>query len=151
MSGDQPRTVRIETELRFHTTPGRLFRALTEETLEWFPFSYGEERTLAVVMEPRVGGAHYEDWGDGMGYLYGHVTMFDPPKAFSTRGRVTAGTLLDTHYRFEKDGVETILKMSKVAVGPMTDDEAVSIRTYGDIANFEDALRTLVESSGHRR
>jgi len=147
MSNEQVRTVRIETELRFHTTRERLFRALTDETLEWFPHSYGDDRTKAIVVEPRVGGAHYEDWGDGTGYLYGHVTMFDPPTGFSTRGRIMPGTILDTHYALEENGDEVVLKMSKVAVGPMTEDEAGSIRTYGDIANFEDALRALVESS----
>src|SRR5262245_17544295 len=62
---DQVRTVRIETELRFAATPERVFRALTEQTLEWFPHTYGEDRVLRLVIEPRVGGAHYEDWGDG--------------------------------------------------------------------------------------
>ena len=39
------------------------------------PTTYGEERVKAVVVEPRVGGAHYEDWGDGAGHLNGHVTV----------------------------------------------------------------------------
>ncbi len=148
MSGafDTVRTVRIETELRFRTTAERLFRALTVETLEWFPFSYGEERTKAVVVEPMVGGRHFEDWGEGSGYLYGHVTAYDPPHRFATRGRVMAGTILDTDYQLEPDGDETILSMSKVAVGPMTEDEAESVMTYGDIGRFEAAIRTLVES-----
>jgi hypothetical protein len=35
--------------------------------------------------------------------------------------------------------------MSKVAVGPMTEEQASGIRTYGDIGRFEDALRRVVE------
>jgi len=142
---DEIRTVRIETELRFETTPERLFTALTEETLDWFPFTYGEERVEAIILEPRVGGAHYEDWGDGMGHLYGHVTVYDRPHRLSTRGRIMAGTLLDTQYDIEAEGDETVLRMSKVAVGPMSEDEVGSIRTYGDISRFADALRNLVE------
>ena len=38
-----------------------------------------------------------------------------------------------------------VLRMSKVAVGPMTDEQAGSIRTYGDIGRFEEALRRVVE------
>ena len=142
---DEIRTVRIETELRFRATPERIFRALTQETLAWFPTTYGEERVKAVVVEPRVGGAHYEDWGDGAGHLYGHVTVYDPPFRYSTRGRVFAGTILDTAYEIEPDGDETVLRMSKVAVGPMTDEQAGSIRTNGDIGRFEEALRGVVE------
>jgi len=142
---DEIRTVRIETELRFRAAPERIFRALTEESLRWFPTTYGEERVKAIIVEPRVGGAHYEDWGDGAGHLYGHVTVFDPPFRYSTRGRVFAGTLLDTAYEIEPDGDGTILRMSKVAVGPMTEEQASGIRTYGDIGRFEDALRRVVE------
>jgi DNA-binding transcriptional ArsR family regulator len=142
---DEIRTVRIETELRFRATPERIFRAITDETLDWFPTTYGEERVKAVVVEPRVGGAHYEDWGDGAGHLYGHVTVYDPPFRYSTRGRVFAGSILDTEYEIEPNGDETVLRMSKVAVGPMTDEQAGSIRTYGDIGRFDDALRKVVE------
>jgi DNA-binding transcriptional ArsR family regulator len=142
---DEVRTVRIETELRFRATPERVFRAMTEETLEWFPTTYGEARTKALVMEPRVGGAHYEDWGDGAGHLYGHVIAWDPPRAWATRGRVMPGTILDTEYALEPDGDDTILRVSKVAVGPMSPEEAAGIRKYGDIANFEAALRGVVE------
>lgn len=143
---DTIRTVRIETELRFRTTPERLFKALTEETLEWFPHTYGEDRVRAVVVEPRVGGSHFEDWGEGMGHLYGHVTVFDRPRTYATRGRIMPGTLLDTRYDLEPEGEETVLRMSKVAVGPMSDEDAESIKTFGDITRFEPALRGLVET-----
>jgi uncharacterized protein YndB with AHSA1/START domain len=142
---DDVRTVRIETELRFRATPERVFRALTEHSHEWFPTSYGEERTRQIVVEPRVGGAHFEDWGDGAGHLYGHVTVWDPPRAWATRGRVMPGTILDTEYELETDGDRTVLRVAKVAVGPMTDDEAAGIRKYGDIANAEAALRAVIE------
>lgn len=147
VDSDQFRTVRIESELHLEARPERVFKALTEETLEWFPMTYGEDRVRSIVVEPHVGGAHYEDWGDGMGHLYGHVTVFDRPHVFSTRGRVMAGTILDTRYDLEEDGEGTVLRMSKVAVGPMTEEEAESIQTYGDLARFEEPLRRLVEAS----
>jgi DNA-binding transcriptional ArsR family regulator len=142
---EEVHTVRIETELRFRATPERVFKALTDETLEWFPFTYGEDRVKAVVVEPEVGGRHYEDWGDGAGHLYGQVTVYDPPVRFATRGRIMPGTVLDAEYELTPDGGETVLAMTKVAFGPMTKEEADSIRTYGDIGRFEEALRSLVE------
>ncbi|HEY7043017.1 MAG TPA: helix-turn-helix domain-containing protein [Nocardioidaceae bacterium] len=148
-STDELRTVRIEAELRFHASPDRVFQALTEETRSWFPHTYGGDRVQAIVMEPRVGGAHFEDWGDGMGHLYGHVTVYDRPYRLCLRGRIMPGSMLDTEYTLEPDGDQgdqTVLRMSKVAVGPMTADEADGIRTFGDISRFEDALRALVEA-----
>lgn len=143
---DAFRTVRIESELHFKTTPERLFRALTEETLEWFPHSYGEDRTKAVIIEPKVGGAHYEDWGDGAGYLYGHVTAYDPPHRLGLRGRIMPGTILDTDYELSEENGGALLRMSKVASGPMSEEEAGSVMTFGNIGRFEEALRALVEA-----
>ncbi len=56
-----------------------------------------------------------------------------------------AGTILDTEYLFEADGEATVLRVHKVAVGAMTEDEAASVRQYGDIANFAHAIRALAE------
>jgi DNA-binding transcriptional ArsR family regulator len=142
---DEVRVVRLETELRFRATPERVFEALTERVREWFPHSYGDDRTEAIVIEPRVGGLHYEDWGEGAGHLYGNVTEFDPPRGFATRGRIMPGSILDTTYELEPAGEETILRVSKVAVGPMTDDEAAGVRQFGDISRFESALRAVIE------
>jgi len=143
---DETRTVRLACELRFRTTPERLFKAFTDDTLAWFPHSYGGERTKAVVVEPSVGGRHYEDWGDGRGHLYGHVTVYDPPHHLATRGRLMPGTIHDSEYEIEADGEESILRMTKVVTGPMNDDEAASIHTYGDLTMFADAIRAHVES-----
>lgn len=144
-TAEQVRFVRIENELRFNCSIERLFEALTTDTLAWFPHTYGEGRTRALVLEPRVGGLHFEDWGDGAGHLYGQVIGWDPPHSFMTRGRLHAGTILDSSYRLEVDGDAVVLKASKVAVGPMTDEQAAGIGYYGDLARFEDALRKVVE------
>ena len=143
----QVRTVTIEAEMRFRATPERLFKAIAEESPIWFKATYGEERVKAVVMEPRVGGAHYEDWGDGRGWLYGHVTVWDPPRRLYLRGRVGLGVMIDTRYAFEPEGDETVLQVTKVAIGPMTDEEAQGIEDFGNTARFEAALRDLVEAA----
>ncbi len=143
---EQVRTVRIECELRFRATPQRVFEALTTQSLQWFPHTYGGDRVRAVVVEPFVGGRHYEDWGGGAGHLYGHVTAIDAPHGYSTRGRIMPGTILDTSYKFEADGDATVLRMSKVAVGPMSAEEAASVGTHGDLSRFADALRAVIES-----
>jgi hypothetical protein len=152
-TAEQVRAVRIEAELRLRASPERVFGALTQDTLAWFPHTYGQERVRALVLEPRVGGLHYEDWGDGMGHLYGQVTVFDHPHAFSARGRLMAGVILDSEYVLHQEGDATVLKMTKVAVGPMTDEEAASIRTYSDISLFAEALRSVVgpPASGEAR
>ena len=144
---EQVHTVRIACELRFAAPPANVFDALTKRSLEWFPHTYGGDRVRAVVVEPRVGGQHFEDWGEGAGHLYGHVTVYDPPHRYATRGRIMPGSILDTEYEISAEDGGSVLRMSKVAVGPMTDDEAASISRYGDISRFADALRAVVEGA----
>jgi DNA-binding transcriptional ArsR family regulator len=142
---DAFRTVRIASELRFDATPERVFEVLAHRSMEWFPYTYGGERVETVVVEPFVGGRHFEDWGNGGGHLYGHVTVYDPPHHLAYRGRIMAGTILDTEYEIEADESQTILRMEKVAVGPMGEDEAAGIAKMGDIGGFEEELRAVIE------
>lgn len=140
------RTVRVESELRFRASPERVFAAMTTETLEWFPHTYGEDRVTAVVHDDRAGGLVREVWGEGgAGHVYGMVQEWDPPRTVTTRSWLGLGVTLDTKTVIEADGDETVLRQSKVAVGPLTDDEVKGIQTYGGLDNFQEPLRAWVE------
>ena len=141
------KVLRIENEMRFEAKPERVFRALTDpdEVLRWFPYTYGEERVKRVVLEPRVGGAQYEDWGDGAGHFYGTVLEWDPPRRYAVHSRLHAGTIMDTTTTVEPTDSGSVLRSSRVIVGPITDEQERGIRFHGDLARFEDAIRAVVE------
>lgn len=141
------RTVRLENELRFRATQEKVWEAITERSLEWFPHTYGQEKVKRLVWEQRVGGLCYEDWGNGAGHVYGTVVECERPRLMVVRGRLDMGSILDTQYEIEQDGDDVVLRVSKVAVGPFTDDEAAGIQRYGNLTNFEDALRRVIEGS----
>jgi DNA-binding transcriptional ArsR family regulator len=95
------RAVHITCELAVEASADRVFEVIAHESGSWFPYSYGGDRTTRVVVEQHVGGRQYEEWDGGeSGYLYGHVTVYDPPRRFALRGRVLPGTILDTDYEF---------------------------------------------------
>ena len=138
------RTVRLAYELRVRASAQRTFEVMTQQVMDWFPHTYGGDRVRAVVVEPRVGGRHYEDWGGENGHLYGQVTLFDPPRAWSTRGRLSPGTVLDTEYELtEEPGPVTVVRVTKVAVGPISDEEAAGIAKFGDIRSYAPAIEAL--------
>jgi len=138
------RTVRLAYELRIRASAQRTFEVMTRQSLDWFPHTYGGERVRAVVLEPMVGGRHYEDWGGEQGHLYGQVTLFDPPHAWATRGRLSQGVVLDSEYQLTEDpGPVTVVRVLKVAVGPISDEEAAGIATFGDIRSYAAAIETL--------
>ena len=142
---EQTRTIRLENELRFRATAEKVWEAITERSMEWFPHTYGQEKVKRLVWEPRVGGLHYEDWGDGAGHVYGQVVEYERPRHMAVRGRLDMGTILDTEYNIEQDGDEVVLRVSKVAVGPFTEEQTAGIQRYGDVTNFEEALRRVIE------
>lgn len=148
MSQDTGRAVHLESELRFNAAPQRVFDALTKESLDWYPHTYGGERVKAIVVEPRVGGAYFEDWGAGAGKWYGTVTWWDPPRRFSYLGHLGGGTSLEQTYELEADGDATVLKQSLVAFGPISEDAADGISFHGDLKRYEDPLRAHVEDAG---
>jgi len=93
-------------------------QAMTQQVLDWFPHTCGGDRVRRVVLEPRVGGQHYEDWGEDRGHLYGQVTVFDPPSRRATRGRLSPGTILDAEYELTEEPGAVRVRVTKVAAGP---------------------------------
>jgi DNA-binding transcriptional ArsR family regulator/uncharacterized protein YndB with AHSA1/START domain len=140
---DQIRTVQLAFELRISAPEGRVFEVMTQRSQDWFPHSYGGDRVRAIVLEPRVGGQHYEDWGDGRGHLYGQVTAYDPPLGWATRGRLMPGVTLDTEYRLTGQDGTTTVRVTKVAVGPMSGEDAAGIARFGDISGYATAIERL--------
>jgi DNA-binding transcriptional ArsR family regulator len=138
------RTVRLAYDLQINASAERTFEVMTQQTSDWRPYSYGGDRTRRVVLEPRVGGAHYEDWGASAGHLYGHVTVYDPPARWATRGRLGPGTTLDSEYELTEDGSGAVrVHVIKVAVGPLTEEEAAGIAVHGDFRPHATAIEQL--------
>ena len=137
------RTVRLAYELRIQASAERTFKVMTRQSLDWFPHTYGGDRVRRVVLEPRVGGQHYEDWGGDRGHLYGQVTAFDPPGRWATRGRLSAGTILDTEYELTEEAGAVTVRVTKVAVGPISEQEAAAIAQFGDIRAYAPAIEAL--------
>jgi DNA-binding transcriptional ArsR family regulator len=140
------RTVRLAYDLRINAGAERTFEVMTQQMFDWRPYTYGGDRTRRVVLEPRIGGAHYEDWGAPAGHLYGHVTVYDPPTRWATRGRLSDGTTLDSDYELTKDNGAVRVHVIKVAVGPLTDEEAAGIAVHGDFRPYAAAIENLATS-----
>lgn len=140
------RSVQIENEIRVKATPDKVWKALTTEILEWYPHTYGGERVKEIVFEQKVGGCHYEDWGDGAGHLYGTITSYDPPHAYGTRGYLRGGILLENWTYIEQHETETLIKASITCFGDISDEMEEGIRMHGSLDAYEDQLRAYLEA-----
>lgn len=57
----------------------RVWQVLVGEVGAWWPrHFFNHPDPEAFVIEPRIGGRVYEDWGGGAGYLFGTVVVWVP-------------------------------------------------------------------------
>jgi uncharacterized protein YndB with AHSA1/START domain len=139
------RKIEIVSEIRLNADRARVWKALTDEQMDWYPHNYGGERLKRIVVEPGVGGRTYEDWGDGAGVMYNTITYWDEPHVIGTRGFLQPAITLEQWMILEEDGEDTVLKATTITFGPITDEMAVGIRTHGDLGLHADSLRAWVE------
>lgn len=78
------RVVQIETEIRIEAPPERVFEALTKDLDSWWPFRFRANGKM--VLECRVGGRCYEDWGESGGAHHGIVVWWEPPHKYAATG-----------------------------------------------------------------
>jgi DNA-binding transcriptional ArsR family regulator/uncharacterized protein YndB with AHSA1/START domain len=140
------RAVRIENEMRVKASIEKVWAASTTEQLAWYPHTYGEDRVKGLVFEGRVGGQVFEDWGNGCGHLYGVITHYDPPKAYSTHGQLGGGISLTQTLSFEEEGDVVVVKGTTVTFGEISDEMEEQIRFHGDLSKYEEAFKAYVES-----
>ena len=74
------RQITFTNELRLARPRDEVFEAFLQSK-KWFQVSYGGERSSALVIERRVGGQIFEDWGEGAGVLYGTIGWWRSPPA----------------------------------------------------------------------
>lgn len=94
----------------------RAFERFTAEIGRWWPLgshSVGQERARTCAFEPRAGGRLYETTGDGSEHVWGHVTIWDPPRrvAFTWHPGRDADTRQEVEVAFDPVDGETRVRL----------------------------------------
>lgn len=117
--------------------PDAAFRRFTADFSAWWPaytHSIGGRRVKRVVMEPRVGGAIYEEHHDGTRYMWGTVTSFEPPRllAFTFHASYAEEDAQQVEVSFRPEGAGTRVEL--VSTGWDTMRDATARRSRGGYA-----------------
>ncbi|HVB73868.1 MAG TPA: helix-turn-helix domain-containing protein [Ktedonobacteraceae bacterium] len=117
--------LRIEQEITIEASPSRVFKALTNDVSAWWGAPYlisNEARSL--VLEPKIGGRFYEDWGNGAGSLWGLVTSIKQDAWIEVRGSMAMSGIVSSVVRFELEaqGDATLVKLSHRAMGEVNEE-----------------------------
>jgi uncharacterized protein YndB with AHSA1/START domain len=117
--------VSIEAEVQIDAPPERVFEGLVTDISAWWgPAHTFSDTARDVVLEPRLGGRFYEDWGEGEGVLYATVTRIRRPTElgltgpFGMRGAVMGRVMIV----LERQDTATIVRLSHRVVGEVTDE-----------------------------
>ncbi len=139
----------VELEIPIKATPKQVWETMIEDTNEWWSKDFlTSQSAKAFVIEPKLGGHAYEDWGKGAGQIWYTVVGVDPAKFIMMSGFLTAqyggpaNTLL--HLTLKPDGKQTILQLSDTIYGRVGDDK-LSQTEEGWRFLFEEGLKKCVE------
>ncbi len=135
---------RVEVEVTISAPRERVWRALVEETGQWWPkdFYVGRE-PKGFVIEARPGGRVYEDWGGDAGALWYTVLVVEPPAVLELAGHLTpafGGPATTTaRLALREEGGATVVRVEDAVFGRV--DEHTSPR-------LQEGWRTLMGSKG---
>lgn len=141
----------VEFEIAIAAPQARVWRALVEESNAWWDRNYFMNATAkGIVVEARIGGRVYEDWGDGAGVQWYLVTGVDPPNTLMLLGQLnpTYGGPAVTMVQLvlSPKGAATILRMSETAFGRVDEKVNAFIRAAWENL-FEQGLKPFVEAA----
>ncbi|MEL6675802.1 MAG: SRPBCC domain-containing protein [Bacteroidota bacterium] len=101
---------------------------LTKEISKWWRTDfYTSEKTQKFILEPRLGGMMYEDFGNGGGLVWANVIGLDPPHYLELKGHLSASfggpAVSFLHIRLENKGAKkTFFHFSDSIIGPISEE-----------------------------
>jgi uncharacterized protein YndB with AHSA1/START domain len=146
-NGHEVGSIRIKQEIKIEASAEKVFSALTKDTSYWWGAPYLiDDEPKKLVIEPKLGGLFYEDWGDGAGATWGVVTRWKKNETFEFSGRCGMGGAVNGVICFilENKGSSTLLKMEHDVVGHVTEKTQAGY-SYGWNDLLEKRLKAYVE------
>ena len=136
--------IHIEQEVTIAAPPERVFEALTSEVAAWWgaPYLYSEA-AQNIILEPKLGGRFYEDWGDDEGILYATVTGIKRAERLELTGPMGMGGAVQGFISIQLEPKEavTVVRLSHRATGEVT---AETKANYGQ--GWQDLLEVRLKA-----
>lgn len=139
----------VELEVEIAAIPQRVWDALVGETTAWWHRDfYTSELAKGFIIEPKLGGRVYEDWGADAGQIWYTVIGIEPSNSLMLQGILTATfggpatTILEI--KLKSEGKGTRVQISDTIFGNIGDDK-LSQTKEGWKMLFEDGLKAHVE------
>jgi len=130
--------------------PARVWKALTGQVSSWWhPGFFSRKGALAFVVEPKVGGRVYEDWGNGQGLVWYTVIGLVENELLQLMGDLDANNggpaRLHTTFRLRGEGKGTVVRLEECAFGRVDEKVKKSLEAGWKIL-IDGCLRVFAET-----
>jgi uncharacterized protein YndB with AHSA1/START domain len=123
------------------------FDTFTERIYTWWPYethSPADERPVAAVFEPRVGGRVYDRLASGEEHEWATVLVWEPPERFVIDWHVTpTKPSTELEVRFTPEGAQTRVDLEHRGWEAYGDEAEETYASYN--GGWETVLRPFVE------
>ncbi len=142
-------------EIGIDAPPARVWKALTDQASSWWhPGFFSRKGAVTFVIEPRVGGRAYEDWGDGQGLLWYTVMGVVRNEMLLLVGDVDTRhggpARIHTTFRLRAEGKRTALRLEECAFGKVDEKMRKSLETGWRVL-LDGCLRVFAETGAAPR
>jgi DNA-binding transcriptional ArsR family regulator/uncharacterized protein YndB with AHSA1/START domain len=139
----------ISQEVALKAKRREVFRALTRDVASWWGPPYLTNRATGLELDPRLGGAFTEKWGEGGGKLLATVTAVEPERLLELTGPLHLGVVFGVaEFRLEDDPGGTRLSFAHRGIGEVSPD-VVEEFAGGWAELLGNRLRRFVDGDGH--
>lgn len=144
------RTINILLEIPIKAKIEHVWQCLLQDVnLWWRKDFYTSNRTKEFIIEPKVGGRMYEDYGNNEGLLWAEVIVIDSPNVIELKGHLSPqfGGPAISFMKLSLKEVEgaTILTLSDTVLGDVDDNTKKELASGWKLL-YEDAFKNYVES-----
>jgi DNA-binding transcriptional ArsR family regulator/uncharacterized protein YndB with AHSA1/START domain len=146
------RTLDIKLEVEIAAPPDKVWSSLTGGVGDWWPKQfYVGTAPKRFLIEPKVGGRVFEDWGGGEGVLFATVVIWEEGRTLSWAGDMSAefgGPARSvTSFRLKPaaGGKHTVVAFRDTPFGLLSDDAMAQLE-HGWRWLLNDCLKPFLES-----
>lgn len=146
----QAKTVKILLEIPIEAPIDHVWKALLHDVGIWWRKDFHTSpRTKAFIVEPKVGGRMYEDYGNDEGLLWANVIVLDSPNTIEFKGHLSPAfggpAMSFLKLSLKEEGSGTILTLDDTVFGDVSENTKKEL-TSGWKLLYEDTFKSYVES-----
>ncbi len=146
----QATTINILLEIPIKAPINIVWDALIKDVgIWWRKDFYTSPKTKAFIVEPKVGGRMYEDYGNDEGLLWANVIILDSPNTIEFKGHLSPAfggpAMSFLKLSLKEDGKGTVLTLSDSVFGEVSENTKKEL-TSGWKLLYEESFKAYVES-----